>query len=73
MEKWTKIIALVLLVLAVAMAIGHVAQTGTVMANTSSPVPPTPWLIANTSSPVPPTPWAVQNTSSPVPPTPWAR
>lgn len=37
------------------------------LANTSSPVPATPWT--NTSSPVPATPWS--NTSSPVPATPW--
>jgi len=74
MLKWTKIAVLVLLVLVAAMTIQQfVFQAGATVANTSGPVPPTPWLMANTSGPVPPTPWQSQNTSGPVPPTPWSR
>jgi hypothetical protein len=45
------------------------ADTTTVLAGTTSPVPTTPWLTAGTTSPVPTTPW--KGTTSPVPTTPW--
>jgi hypothetical protein len=74
MLKWTKIAVLVLLVLVAAMTVKQIAvQSGTTVANTTGPVPPTPWLIANTTGPVPPTPWTTQHTTGPVPPTPWSR
>jgi hypothetical protein len=68
MNRWFMVVVLVLLVLTSAVGLNALATHST-LANTSSPMPPTPWLLANTSSPMPPTPWA--NTSSPMPPTPW--
>ncbi len=70
MSKWLVVVVLALLVLTSAMGLKALAtHQPSVMANTSAPMPPTPWLQANTSAPMPPTPWA--NTSAPMPPTPW--
>ena len=66
MNRWLTVAVLVLLVL-----VGAMGLHNQMVASTSSPVPPTPWLAASTSSPVPPTPWLAASTSSPVPPTPW--
>ena len=68
MNRWLMVVVLVLLVLTSAMGLSALTTQGT-LANTGSPMPPTPWLAANTGSPMPPTPWT--NTGSPMPPTPW--
>jgi hypothetical protein len=68
MNRWLMVVVLVLLVLTSAVGLNALA-TRTTLANTSGPMPPTPWLLANTSGPMPPTPWS--NTSGPMPPTPW--
>lgn len=88
MNRWLKVVALVLLVLVTAVAIrtyslpaalavantnGQVPHSPWLIANTSNPVPPSPWQTANTSNPVPPSPWQTANTSNPVPPSPWNR
>ncbi len=70
MCKWSVAVALALLMFTSAMGLKAITAQP-VLANTSSPMPPTPW--ANTSSPMPPTPWLLANTSSPMPPTPWAN
>ncbi len=68
MSKWLVVAVVALVVLTGAMVLQSVAtQT---FANTSGPMPPTPWFAVNTSGPMPPTPW-VANTSGPMPPTPW--
>jgi hypothetical protein len=69
MSKLLVVVVLALLVLTSAM--GLKALSGPTLANTTAPVPPTPWMLANTTAPVPPTPW--MNTTAPVPPTPWAN
>ena len=69
MSKWLVVVVLALLVLTSAM--GLKALSTPALANTTAPVPPTPWMLANTTAPVPPTPW--MNTTAPVPPTPWAN
>jgi hypothetical protein len=68
MSKWSLVAVLVLLVLTSAMGL-NALTTQTTLANTTGPVPPSPWLAANTTGPVPPSPWA--NTTGPVPPSPW--
>ena len=50
MSKWSFVGVLVLLVLT--SAIGVQA-----LANTTGPMPPSPWLSANTTGPMPPSPW----------------
>jgi hypothetical protein len=62
MSKWSFVGVLVLLVLT--SAIGVQA-----LANTTGPMPPSPWLSANTTGPMPPSPW--MNTTGPMPPSPW--
>ena len=69
MNRWMVVALLVLLVLTSAM--GLKALTTQTLANTTAPMPPTPWLVANTTAPMPPTPWLVANTTAPMPPTPW--
>jgi len=70
MNRWLMVVVLVLLVLTSAVGLNALA-THVTLANTSAPMPPTPWLVANTSAPMPPTPWLWANTSAPMPPTPW--
>jgi hypothetical protein len=70
MNRWLMVVVLVLLVLTSAVGLNALATRST-LANTSAPMPPTPWLVANTSAPMPPTPWLWANTSAPMPPTPW--
>jgi hypothetical protein len=62
MNRWMLVVVLVLLVLTSAMGLQA-------LANSTGPMPPTPWLAANSTGPMPPTPWA--NSTGPMPPTPW--
>jgi hypothetical protein len=68
MNRWMVVALLVLLVLTSAMGLKALTTHNT-LANTTGPMPPTPWLVANTTGPMPPTPW--HNTTGPMPPTPW--
>ena len=61
MNRWLKVVFLVLLVLASAMLVRNAT-----VANGSGPV-----LVANGGNPVPPLPW--KNGGNPVPPLPWSR
>lgn len=70
MNKWLVVVVLALLVLTSAMGLKALTTHSTV-ANTTNPVPPSPWLSANTTNPVPPSPWTSANTTNPVPPSPW--
>lgn len=54
MSRWLVVVVLALLVLTSAMGL-KVLVTHSRMANTSAPMPITPW--ANTSAPMPITPW----------------
>ena len=69
MSKSLVVVVLALLVLTSAMGLKALVTQPGVIANTTAPMPPTPW--ANTTAPMPPTPWA--NTTAPMPPTPWAN
>jgi len=67
MQKWSKAVVLVLLLLVGAMTLRNMTVASATVAHTGGPVPPLPW-VAHTGGPVPPLPW---HTGGPVPPLPW--
>jgi len=75
MNRWTVVVALVLLVLISAIGVRNLAMTAsagdapTIMANGGGPPPPPPWK--NGGGPPPPPPW--KNGGGPPPPPPWGR
>ena len=76
MNRWLKVVCLVLLVLVSAMVLRNATYASVaggndpiLVANGGNPVPPLPWK--NGGNPVPPLPW--KNGGNPVPPLPWHR
>jgi hypothetical protein len=75
MNRWTVVVALVLLVLMSAIGVRNLAMTASanagpiMMAHGAGPPPPPPWQ--HGAGPPPPPPW--QHGAGPPPPPPWGR